>query len=555
MGYEAGKGPGGGGVGRGEASVPAWPPPGFRHIFPCMKTPPPPAPARDPRAAARDERGLRRRMAALARAMHAPDATAMDPAFDNPDIPAGYTYLMQFVAHDLVNTAMPFWALGLRGTETRNLVAARLRLDALYGGGPAICPFAYAPGPVGGVGGRSRLRIAPMAPVPGDGPPTPLRDIPRVALDRTPLPGGRPPAPAEALVCDQRSDDNSNVSQVTVLFSAFHNAVVERLAGDDVAALSRYDCAREAVTLVYRRVVREDLLRRLLHPAVHAAYAAAAGADFLDRGGPADGMPLEFSHGAFRCGHAMVRDRYQINDASAQYLGGILRATSGGGPGGMPLSAPWIVRWSRFFDFTDGGHAPPTPSRALRPRLSLGLLDRRFFDAVDGTGRIGLAYRDLLGAGLAGLHGVEALWSHLRAERAGLAALSPLSQPEERTRRLLAWLGGAGVADPEARALAADPPLPFYTLFEAWEERGGRGLGVLGSVIVAEVILGALDRDRLPCEAGGGDTAAALARLSARWGDADGSALAPLAGIDTMPRLIAFAEGAQGLGADRIAFI
>ncbi|MBX9699576.1 MAG: hypothetical protein K2X74_09070, partial [Acetobacteraceae bacterium] len=102
-------------------------------------------------------------------------------------------------------------------------------------------------------------------------------------------------------------------------------------------------------------------------------------------------------------------------------------------------------------------------------------------------------------------------------------------------------------------ALAADPPLPFYVLFEAEAERDGVSLGVLGSVIVAETVLGILARDPLPCEAGDG-AAAALARLAAAAGVAP-RVLGLLANIADMAGLVRRAAEAPGIGARNPAFI
>lgn len=522
-----------------------WPPPGFRHLFPEM---PPPPPADVSPAA-------RARLAALAWVMHRQD-DPLEARFDNPDIPAGYTYLMQFAGHDLVNTAASFWKIGRIARDTRDLSVSRLRLDTLYGGGPGACPFGYADDPLAGAVARSLLRVGAMAP-PGAGGPAPLRDLPRCAL----LPGGRL---TEALAPDQRNDANSNLSQLTVLFAAFHNAVVAALAqakeGDPNA---RFAAAREATTLIFRRILREDLLGRLLHEDVLDAYAGRTGADFLDSGAAApDAMPLEFSHGAFRCGHAMVRERYRVNDRAIHGLSGIMRENSAEGAARMPFTVDWTVRWSYFFAMPGQGAPAPQPSRLLRPRLSLGLLEERFFGEVDGTRRIGLAYRDLLASGLAGLHPVPALWDFLKERRPGLAARSALSDKGPREAAIAEWLQAEGVSAADARAIAADPPLPFYVLFEAMHGPDqGRRLGVLGSVVVAEVVLGALDRDRLPCEAAGGGHGAALARLWSGFADRQGAQagaarawLADLAHVADMPGLVARAAEWQPLGAGRVPF-
>ena len=51
--------------------------------------------------------------------------------------------------------------------------------------------------------------------------------------------------------------------------------------------------------------------------------------DFLDRSGDSGRamrweIPFEFSHGAFRFGHAMVRPEYHINDLSTHDLNNTL---------------------------------------------------------------------------------------------------------------------------------------------------------------------------------------------------------------------------------------
>lgn len=518
----------------------AWPPQGFRHLFPGLPAPAPPA----------LDLAARQRLGRLAQAMQA-DAPN-DPAGDNPGIPAGYTYLMQFVAHDIVRTETPFWGIGTMDRGTRDLAVSRLRLDTLYGGGPNQCPFAYL------AGARSRLRIAPIAPDPADGPKgTPLRDIPRTRLDPVPphLPRNRPPPLDEALLVDPRNDDNSNVSQVTVLFAALHNAIVDILAKAKGDRDMAYGVAREAATLIYRRVLRADLLPRLLHPKVMTHYKGLDAARFLDAGA-ADphAMALEFCAGAFRCGHAMVRETYRINDATDHDLGEILRATSGGGAGAMPLRRTWIIRWSRFFALTGAGMARPNPSRRLRPQHSPGLLDQMFFRAVDDAQQIGLAYRDLLVAGIAGLHGVDALWDHIAARQPALAKLSPHAGAAARQAALQAWLAAQGLSAADAAAIAAAPPLPFYVLFEAEAERRGLSLGVLGSIIVAETMLGILARDPLPSEREGGGPAAALRRLAAA-AKVKADTLAPLAKVADMPGLVRLAATAQEIRAGDLRFL
>src|SRR3954465_4376738 len=57
---------------------------------------------------------------------------------ENPAIPAGYTYLAQFVDHDLTFDPTP---PGRRVDDLANLRTPRLDLDSLYGAGPLDQPY------------------------------------------------------------------------------------------------------------------------------------------------------------------------------------------------------------------------------------------------------------------------------------------------------------------------------------------------------------------------------------------------------------------------------
>ena len=55
-----------------------------------------------------------------------------------------YTYLLQFVAHDLVHSAIPLSVAGALGAGTANARRTPLRLETLFGSGPVGSPFIYA---------------------------------------------------------------------------------------------------------------------------------------------------------------------------------------------------------------------------------------------------------------------------------------------------------------------------------------------------------------------------------------------------------------------------
>ncbi len=497
-------------------------PAGFRHF---LGTPTPAqrfqVDGEDPRLSATALATLRRRLRGLAMLMGNRDVEWPD----NPGLPAGYTYALQFLAHDLVQSSLPVWASHGGGAEVANLRQRTLRLDTLYGSGPAGCPFPFAPDDPQDLS-RSRFRMSRIGPFDpaSTARDSDYRDIGRASTLGTS--GGTDGFP-EALVADIRNDSHSLISQLTSLFQLLHNALVAMQPAGEVGTVGarirghnlRFAVAREATTLVWRQLVRQDILPRILHPAVLALYAGETPA--LLEAEPGAGMPLEFSNGAFRFGHAMARDSYHFGDAEeALPLGTTLRQSSGRSPDLMPIRRIWVAQWSRFFHLPGGQQ--PNLSKRIGPQMSSNFVTDGLFDPLAEGDPWGLAYRDLLSAGLSGLHSVDSLAANLLALRPGLAAASPLlADRAARQQALIGWLGqrprvsrlGAG----DIAALAVEPPLPFYVMFEAEREAAGRHLGVLGSVLVAETLYGAMARDPLPAEAGGGTLAAQLDRLCAEW--------------------------------------
>jgi hypothetical protein len=459
--------------------------------------------------------------------------------WENPFIPSGYTYLLQFVAHDLVHSAIPLSVAGELGADTANARRSPLKLETLFGHGPVGSPFVYALDAPNDER-RTKLRLGRMRwDEKGVEPGCPFRDIARTpaenvtGIDRS-IAGHRI-ALTEALVADPRNDDHAIMSQLTALFALLHNGLIDVVRGGEPAsginanlgaAYKRFLCARDALTLIYHNIIRKDLMRRVMHPAVYAAYSGPA-PDFIDRpvlgAGARDGweVPLEFSQGAFRFGHAMVRPEYVINDLATHDLNKTLEKTSANDPVNMPLDATWIVRWSRFFEIKG---SKPNFSRRIGPFLSDGLGNDQIFPAFDQTNRVGLLYRDLLGAAIAGLWSVDALIAEIAVRRPRLVNMSRLLADRcYRVDQLRDWLVSepayGGLTAEDVETLAGDPPLPFFILFEAMRQPQAEGLrlGPLGSIIVSEVIFGALEHHETAAGRGAASIADALAEISAEY--------------------------------------
>ena len=214
--------------------------PGFRHFlgtprpsqrFKAYGIDPLCVPAHLPRVRALMNRLSRRMDAEIQWPSHA-DASL--ERWENPRIPSGYTYLLQFVAHDLVHSAIPLSVAGTLGAGTANARRTPLQLETLFGSGPVGSPFVYALDAPND-DRRTKLRLGRMRWKDKNVEAgCPFRDIARApaenvtGIDRS-IAGHRV-ALTEALVADPRNDDHAIMSQLTALFALLHNGLVDSFA-------------------------------------------------------------------------------------------------------------------------------------------------------------------------------------------------------------------------------------------------------------------------------------------------------------------------------------
>jgi hypothetical protein len=266
-------------------------------------------------------------LAKLASAM----AAGFDPPKDGKDdeesgIPALYTYLGQFIDHDL--TFDPASSLQ-KQNDPDALVDFRtpaFDLDNVYGRGPDDQPYLYD-------GGNSFLLGNPIT----GGDPN-ARDLPRNSAN-----------PARALIGDPRNDENVIVSQLQGLFLRFHNRMVA-----DNPDLSFADVQR-LVRFHYQYVVLNDFLPHVIHSSVLQALQTDGAYDasklkFYHYRNDAF-MPVEFSVASYRLGHSMIRPDYRLND---KILLPIFPVPSQGFPEGLTgfraMIPNWAIDWGRFID-------------------------------------------------------------------------------------------------------------------------------------------------------------------------------------------------------------
>jgi hypothetical protein len=361
---------------------------------------------------------------------------------DNPDIPAGDTFLGQFIDHDMTLdlTAMPAQQMDPKGLI--NFDSPYFDLASVYGRGPAADPGLYEPD-------GKHLRVVRNA----DG----VDDLPR-RDDGT------------AIIGDARNDENLIIAQLHLLFLKFHNRCLDTGLAATLAQaqqLTRWHFQWVIVHDFLHAVAGSDVVARFLQgtpPKVKQEFYKPANTQ-------RPMMPIEYSVAAYRFGHSMVRAGYTLNAA-------------GGAPmfdpvhpdlrGSRPLPAAAQIEWWRFFPVPGQPAGPRNQARLIDGKLAIPLLNLP--PTVVSDPMVSLAERNLIRGKRLGLPAGQ--------DVARAMGLAPLSNVE------------LGVPDPRNAGWSGKAPLWFYLLREAEIRQAGRRLGPVGGRLVAEVILGILHCDK-----------------------------------------------------------
>ena len=367
------------------------------------------------------------------------------PLLDNDCVPAGFTYLGQFLDHDITFDPTPMPERRQDPHALVNFRTPRFDLDSVYGSGPVAQPYLYD---------REEPRPGTRLLVGHDD----VDDLPRNQQGR-------------ALIGDFRNDENAIVAQLHLLVIRFHNAVADRVRDfEEAQRIVRWHYQWIVVHEFLPKVVGKAMAERVLAPAapgtapeVHREYFTWQREPFI---------PVEFSGAAYRFGHSMVRDRYGIKRRVGPPPG-VSIPLFPGLEGFQRLRESIVIDWDRFFDLPGFVH-DPQPSF----RIDTGIAEPLFFCLPDGGEP--LPKRNLMRGSRLGLPSGQDVACAMREQELPDEALLLDEQVEPKARD----------------ALIKATPLWYYLLCEAAHTEGGLHLGPVGGRIVAEVLVGLLEGDR-----------------------------------------------------------
>ena len=228
-----------------------------------------------------------------------PDPAGIDRGTrdDNATLPAEYTYLGQFIDHNLDFDETPQPSAGVISSSLTNFESFRFDLNNVFGGGPAVDPRLYASDH------RHLLVSGTLGTPQADGFPTVTGNGGIFDLARNHSTG-------QAILVEPRDDETQILSQISAAFVAFYNNFVNR-------GIS-YATARQLTEDYYQEIVLTDVLPAYVGQSTINKYLHFTSKGQAQVNTPnlpnANFTPIEFSVGAYRFGHALVRNNYHIND-------------------------------------------------------------------------------------------------------------------------------------------------------------------------------------------------------------------------------------------------
>jgi Animal haem peroxidase len=371
----------------------------------------------------------------------------------NPRLFAGFTFIGQFLDHDITLDTTPLDLQASDPDATVNFRTPRYDLDSVYGRGPALDPQLYEPDGV-------KLLLRPNV--------NGVLDVPRDGTGR-------------AIIGDPRNDENLIVLQFHKAMIQFHNRIVDQAKSQGVRQEWLFETARRMTRWHWQWAVIHDFLPRFVgddlvgpNGAVYKEVAGKPPVLNLNYYKPTNRtgrpfMPVEFAVAAYRFGHSLIRPFYVLNGSGVVDVFG----PAGGRNlnGGRPIPSDLVIDWKNIMPVDPS--FPARPPRKIDTKLSIPLATLPGSAVPPPDPTIHLAVRN-----------------NRRGKKVGL----PSGQQVAKAMRLTPLTNATlGLTDP---GWGGQAPLWFYILKEAeLPPYNGERLGPVGGRIMAEVLVGLLQRD------------------------------------------------------------
>jgi hypothetical protein len=411
-------------------------------------------------------------------------------------IPAGYTYLAQFIAHDIsfdsrsdrfLEEDYPWNDIDV--SKVKNKRAPLFDLETIYG---YVKPINEGETPRHELMQNHELPLLKLGDTGGFDPPgTPGISYPNDL--------SRKNESVMANIVDPRNDENLLLAQTQVAFTKFHNAIVLRLSesGRYKTKEDLFDKARKVTIRYYQHIIFEDFLLKFIEEPFRdqVVNKVKSGNSYYSATFDDKFIPLEFSVAAFRMGHSMIREEYNLNikNNPARLRSLMLFTGKGMTESKLPtLPSVWIINWYSFYNIDNSFNtvgSNPNFAETLDTGLPIALLRLRpklpnTFGGIASS----IAAFDLFRGRAFGLPTGQAIASAIGA--------NPISSKDMGDLLINKKIDGEILNPDEARkvkerlrtAFSEETPLWFYILAEA-ELQGDGKLGVVGSTILAETII------------------------------------------------------------------
>lgn len=276
-----------------------------------------------------------------------------------------------------------------------------------------------------------------------------------------------------AVIVDRRNDENLLVAQVQVMFSKLHNSVVRELRRRSVGG-DLFERAKKIMIRHYQKMIHDDFLPRFVDDDAveEVKEKIKSGSESFFKPSKSDPyLPIEFSVGAFRICHSMIRNSYSFNrlhQSPKANLHDLFRLTR------KRLGSSWIPDWRRFFEL--GEHTPENFNFAKAFTVQFASLLGSLPKVKDGDEKArSLASLDLVRANSRGIASGELIATEMR---------NYYDVPEYDPDLIASHL-------PEnlRERMRRRTPFLFYLLAESEISSAGAKFGRLGGLIFGETIL------------------------------------------------------------------